>query len=191
MIRVRHLSKAFDGIAVFDDFSCDIPRGVVTCIMAPSGKGKTTLLRMLMGFEQPDSGAITGLEGLRRSAVFQEDRLCGNLSACRNINLVRDVPVPEEELAAAFAAVALPEHTLFQPVWELSGGQQRRIAILRALFAAYDVLFMDEPFKGLDTDTRSKVVDYVRRSCAGRTVILITHDSTDCTQLGGNLLTLD
>ena len=75
-IVIRGLSKAFDGKQVLRDFSAVLPAGQVTGLMAPSGAGKTTLLRILMGLEMPDRGTITGLQGLRLSAVFQEDRLC-------------------------------------------------------------------------------------------------------------------
>ena len=84
---MRRLSKAFGSKQVLQSVSFSLPAGQVSCIMAPSGWGKTTLLRILMGLEQPDGGEITGLTGLRISAVFQEDRLCENLNAEANIRL--------------------------------------------------------------------------------------------------------
>ena len=87
-IVIRGLCKAFDGKQVLRDFSAALPAGQVTGLMAPSGAGKTTLLRILMGLETPDRGTITGLEGLRLSAVFQEDRLCENLNPVSNLRLV-------------------------------------------------------------------------------------------------------
>ena len=87
-IEIKGLCKAFDGKQVLRDFSAVLPAGQVTGLMAPSGAGKTTLLRILMGLETPDRGTITGLEGLRLSAVFQEDRLCENLNPVSNLRLV-------------------------------------------------------------------------------------------------------
>ena len=87
-IEVKHLYKSFGSKVVLRDFSARFPIGAVTAVMAPSGGGKTTLLRVLMGLEAADSGTVEGLAGLRQSAVFQEDRLCEALSAAANIRLV-------------------------------------------------------------------------------------------------------
>ena len=84
---INHLSKSFGEHIVLKDFNADIPTGQVTLLTAPSGKGKTTLLRILMGLETADSGEFSDFSGLRQSAVFQEDRLCENLSALSNIKL--------------------------------------------------------------------------------------------------------
>lgn len=82
------ISKSFHGKEVLKNFSAVFPMGETTCIMAPSGAGKTTLLRILMGLERQDSGQIHGLHALRKSAVFQEDRLCDALTPVSNIRLV-------------------------------------------------------------------------------------------------------
>ena len=101
-IVIRGLCKAFDGKQVLRDFSAVLPAGQVTGLMAPSGAGKTTLLRILMGLETQDRGIITGLDGLRLSAVFQEDRLCENLNPVSNLRLV----TPALSWEAAEAALA-------------------------------------------------------------------------------------
>ena len=88
VIKIDRLNKSYHGKPVLKELSFSIPAGRITAVMAPSGAGKTTLLRILMGLEQADSGRIEGLEGLRLSAVFQEDRLCPNLSPVSNIRLV-------------------------------------------------------------------------------------------------------
>lgn len=181
-IMIQDLCKAFDGKQVLRDFSAVLPAGQVTGLMAPSGTGKTTLLRILMGLETPDRGTITGLRGLRLSAVFQEDRLCANLDPVSNLRLV--TPSLDWETAeAALAAVGLTD-CLHQPARELSGGMCRRVAILRALLAEYDVLFLDEPFKGLDSETKKTVMADTRRRCAGRTVLFVTHDPTELAAMG-------
>ena len=89
------ISKSFHGKEVLKNFSAVFPMGETTCIMAPSGAGKTTLLRILMGLERQDSGQIHGLHTLRKSAVFQEDRLCDALTPISNIRLV--TPSLDEE----------------------------------------------------------------------------------------------
>ena len=179
---IQGLSKAFDGKQVLRDFSAVLPEGQVTGLMAPSGAGKTTLLRILMGLETPDRGTITGLQGLRLSAVFQEDRLCENLNPVSNLRLVTPT-LSQSAAEEALTAVGLTD-CLHQPVRELSGGMRRRVAILRALLAEYDLLFLDEPFKGLDRETKEVVMADTRRRCDGRTVLFVTHDPTELEAMG-------
>ena len=71
-----------------------------------------------------------------------------------------------------------------QKTRELSGGMKRRVAILRALLAEYDLLLLDEPFRGLDKETKALVMDFTRRHCQGRTVLLVTHDVTELAAMG-------
>ncbi len=181
-IEIMQISKAFEGKKVLEGFSAVLPQGKTTCVMAPSGGGKTTLMRILMGLERPDAGQVTGLEGRRLSAVFQEDRLIESLTPVSNIRL----PTPSlrrEEVLAAMESVGL-RGCEDQPVRELSGGMCRRVAILRALMAEYDVLFLDEPFKGLDAATKTSVIQDAKRRCQGRTVLLITHDRSEADAMG-------
>ena len=181
-IVIRGLSKAFDGKQVLRDFSAVLPAGQVTGLMAPSGAGKTTLLRILMGLETPDRGTIPGLQGLRLSAVFQEDRLCENLNLESNLRLVTPT-LSRAAAEEALTAVGLTD-CLHQPTRELSGGMRRRVTILRALLAEYDLLFLDEPFKGLDRETKEVVMADTRRRCDGRTVLFVTHDPTELEAMG-------
>lgn len=176
-ISLTNVSKSFGNNQVLKNFTATFPKGKVTAIMAPSGGGKTTLLRILMGLEQADSGTISGMEGLRLSAVFQEDRLCSNLSPSANIRLTSP-KISKSEAAAALNAVGL-DGCSHQPVRELSGGMRRRVAILRALMADYDILFLDEPFKGLDETTKELVIRDTKLRCANKTVLLVTHDEDE------------
>ena len=181
-IRVEAVSKAYGPKTVLQAVSFSIPIGQVSCIMAPSGWGKTTLLRILMGLERPDGGRILGLEGLRFSAVFQEDRLCENLNADANIRLTAP-RCTHLQVLEAMQAVGLRD-CAGQPVRELSGGMRRRVAILRALLADFDVLVLDEPFRGLDAGTKAQVMEDTRQRCAGRTVLMVTHDDAEIAAMG-------
>ena len=168
-IVIEGLWKSFGEKTVLHDFSAVLPAGTTTGLMAPSGAGKTTLLRILMGLESSDRGTILGLEGLRLSAVFQEDRLCENLNPVSNLRLVTP-SLSRKEAEEALRAVGLTD-CLKQPARELSGGMRRRVAILRALLADYDLLLLDEPFKGLDQETKE-------------TVMADTHDQTELEAMG-------
>jgi len=185
-IEVIKLSKAYGENIVLDKFSCTIEEGAATCIMGPSGSGKTTLLRILMGLEQPDSGNVTSIQGMRKSAVFQEERLCENLSVMSNIRLACGSYHTINDLRHAISAVGLPPDCISQPVRELSGGMRRRVEILRALLSEYDVLFLDEPFKALDSETKQIVINYIRSQSQGKTVVLVTHDITECEAMGAH-----
>ena len=181
-IRLEGIVKTYEGKVVLSGFSAVLPYGQVTAVMAPSGAGKTTLLRLLMGLELPDSGSITGMDGHRMATVFQEDRLCGYLSPVDNIRLVNPArTVAEVREALTRMGLAGCEA---QPCRELSGGMNRRVALLRALLADADVLFLDEPFKGLDARTREDVMRQTRALCEGRTVVLVTHDPAEAEALG-------
>ncbi len=185
MIIIENLCKSYGDQVVLDHFNATIQTGALTCILAPSGKGKTTLLRILMGLERADSGSITGLDGLQKSAVFQEERLCENLDIPTNIllpHLQKDSTLTLSEIDLGLLALDL-EGNEGKLVRELSGGMKRRTAILRALFAPFDILFLDEPFKGLDGKTKEKTMDYFKEKTYGKTVLCITHDETEVAYL--------
>lgn len=188
-IRVSHLYKSYRENHVLKDFCASFASGKITCIMAPSGRGKTTLLRLLMGLEQPDGGEISGMKGKKLSAVFQEDRLCPNLSAGANVCIALKISETDaSRLAEEFRSMNLPEACISQAARTLSGGMKRRVAILRALFSPWDILILDEPFQGLDVRTRTKVLNTIRRHCAGRTVICVTHEERDAKELGAEIV---
>ena len=167
---------------VLENFDARLTAGAVTCLMAPSGWGKTTLLRILMGLTEADSGAVAGLAGRRLSAVFQEDRLCPWLSPADNLRLTAP------GLTAVGAREALGSMGLEQwadaPLSHLSGGMRRRVAILRALTAPYDVLLLDEPYRGLDGGTKALAIAETLRRREGRTVLAVTHDPEEAKALG-------
>ena len=176
-IRLEGIVKAYEGKVVLDGFSAVLPYGQVTAVMAPSGAGKTTLLRLLMGLETPDSGSIAGMDRHRMAAVFQEDRLCGYLSPVDNIRLVNPARTAAE-VREALAQMGLAGCET-QPCRELSGGMNRRVALLRALLADADVLFLDEPYKSLDADTKKAVQDAVGEYTQNKTVVLVTRDPAE------------
>ena len=187
-IELRGVSKAFGEKQVLQNVSHLFPEGKLTCVMGPSGCGKTTLLSLLLGLVQPDAGEIRGMEGRKLSAIFQEDRLCENAGAVSNIRLVNP-RLSKGEAEEMLREVGLGD-SLGQPVRTLSGGMKRRVAILRALAADYDVLLCDEPFKGLDQATKVLVMDYFLGKTKGKTVILVTHDQGETEALGGHFLLL-
>jgi NitT/TauT family transport system ATP-binding protein len=187
-IVLKRVSKTYNGEAVIRNFSCVIPAGRVTALMAPSGSGKTTLLRMITGLSKPDSGSITGAGQAKVGMVFQEDRLLGRLDAVSNIRLVTPSlsgERAEEELKKMGLGDALSKK-----VSEMSGGMKRRVAILRALLSDCELLLLDEPFTGLDEETRDRVIARVKALADGKTVILVTHEEEDALKMGADIIRL-
>ena len=172
---LQKLSKSYHGQVVFSDLSLALSPGNAYCLMAPSGTGKTTLFRILMGLETPDSGTIDGLKNLKISAVFQEDRLLEGYDVLTNLRFVCRQRLSDAELSA-YAAALLPQNSLFQPVCEFSGGMKRRLALARALLAPSDALALDEPFTGLDADNRAAAQRCVARAAREKIVLLVSHE---------------
>lgn len=190
MIRLRGVSKRFGGQVVLDGLDLDLPDRTITAVMGPNGCGKTTLARLLLGLAAPDAGTIEGLGGRRRAAAFQEDRLCEQLTAVGNVRLVLDRHVTAAAVADELRSLGLDDETLAKPVRDLSGGQRRRVAIARAVMAGADLTVLDEPFKGLDTAAKARVMAYVRDRCADRTTLLITHDRAEAEWFGATVVEL-
>ena len=186
-IIIKDLCKSYGENKVLENLNAVIEKGRITCLMGPSGEGKTTLLNILMGLEKADSGIIENLPQ-NKSAVFQEDRLCESFSAFTNVKIVSD-RLADETILAHLKQVGLGE-AVNQKVSTLSGGQKRRVALVRAILAEKDVLFLDEPFKGLDEDTKKIVTDYLLNNTADTAVIMVTHDTDEAESLGAKVLNL-
>ena len=183
-IKLNHVTKCFGETRALADFTLAIPLGRPTILMGPSGGGKTTILRILLGLETPDCGEALGLEDLRTAAVFQEDRLCENLSALANACLPHGhLRGPErtqlhERVEALFDAVGLTD-CASRPVRDLSGGMKRRVAIARAVLADFDLIVFDEPLKGLDPATKDATMAAILPLLEGKTTVWVTHDADD------------
>ena len=166
MLKIQHLTKQFGAAPLFTDLCMEVDAPVV--LWAPSGWGKTTLLRILMGLERPTTGSVEGVG--RVAAVFQEDRLCPQLNAVQNVTLV--LPGAEnqykEQITSDFQQIGMDTAALQLPARRLSGGQKRRVALLRALWASSDTLLLDEPFTGMDPDTLQRAAALLRQRCADK-----------------------
>lgn len=189
-IIIDRLSKSYGAEHVLTNVCLSLSMGKTYCIMGPSGTGKTTLLRILMKLEQADSGCILGTENLRFSAVFQEDRLLEGFTVAENIRFVTGNRYSPKELTAIITKL-LPEDSLEKPVCEFSGGMKRRAAILRAILAPSDIIIMDEPFTGLDRDTKLAAIALIKEFCTGKLLLVSTHAEEDAELLGAEILRLE
>ena len=187
-LEILHLTKRFGEKTLFEDLNLNLTAPAV--LWAPSGWGKTTLLRILMGLEIPTSGAVQGVGKV--SAVFQEDRLCPQLTAVENVVLVLPGPMDQykKQIEKDFQQLGLDDAALSLPARKLSGGQKRRAALLRALWAESDTLLLDEPFTGMDPETMKKAAALLKARCQDRNVLLATHDREAIEALGWEVIEL-
>jgi NitT/TauT family transport system ATP-binding protein len=201
-ITVRGLSKSFGGQVLYDGFDLDLPRGKFTTIFGPNGCGKSTLINMMSGLVPFDAGTVhingRDYRSARIGYVFQNyrDSLFPWLRALENIEYplkVRGVPRAEQrarvdQLLTAFEI----KLDLKRRTYELSGGQQQLVAILRALVADPEVLFLDEPFSALDYEMTLYIRDKLQTVFleTGLPTVLVSHDLEEAVYLADRILLL-
>lgn len=191
MISLKNISKAYEDNVVIRNLSLDIPENETTILMGASGCGKTTIANILLGLCKPDSGKVVGMNNRKLAAVFQEDRLSEKLSAIANVRIVLEKDMAKEEIIREFEIIDLDKESLAKPVSQLSGGQKRRVAIMRAMLAGGDFYCFDEPFRGLDEQTKRKTMRYVKDKIKGKTALIITHDESEAKFFDSNCIDLN
>lgn len=158
------------------------------CLQAPSGTGKTTLLHTVARLQRPLAGSLENT-ARGRSMMFQDTRLVEDLDALDNILLFARPGFTRKD-ARDLACELLPKDALSRPVRELSGGQRRRVELIRAFAAPGELVLLDEPFGGLDAQAHSCALAFVKRHGAGRIVVFATHDANDAQALTAQVLEL-
>lgn len=189
-IIITDLCKTFDDNEVLKNVNITLEDSSIYCLMGASGIGKTTLLRILMGLEHADSGSISGIDIKNISCMFQEDRLIPDLSAIDNVRIVLRRKNNRDEIRNHLLSI-LPDDSLDIPVSSLSGGMKRRVALARALSYPGKLIILDEPFTGLDKDTKLNVIDYILKMRNNRTLLIATHETDDANLLGAEIIKLN
>lgn len=205
-IEIISLSKSFDGQQVISDISFTIKKGSFTVLLGPSGCGKTTILRMIAGLEESDSGKIllNGEDIMHKSPsqrslsmVFQSYALFPHLSVRENIIFglkIRKVKkkVQEEKLEKVARLVGLSE-VLDKKPGQLSGGQKQRVALARAFVADHPLCLMDEPLSNLDAKLRHEMRIEIRelQKRLGMSVLYVTHDQTEAMSMADHVILLN
>ena len=189
MIRVDNVSKSYGDKRVLSNVSCEFEDGKIYCIMGESGVGKTTLIRLIMGLEKPDEGYISSSKQF--AAAFQEDRLLEDRDAVDNVMFVlKNGGSKSREQTEQYLSELLPEDRLHIRVDYLSGGMRRRVAVARAMLSDRNTIILDEPFNGLDDETKKTVINFIKKWQNNRTVIVVTHSYTDSEMLGAGICML-
>lgn len=178
-IKIQNLSFSYQAQKpILTNFSASIELGSKIAITAPSGYGKTTLLLLLAGLLKPQEGTILFPPSCKKvSMVFQENRLLPSINILKNIKLVNP-RLSEYAILTLLKKTGLSSYALKKPAY-LSGGEQRRVAIVRALAADYDLLLLDEPFTGLDIDTKKHMIDFIEEQANNKTIVLVSHNPED------------
>lgn len=201
-ITIRGLTKRFQGVTVYDKFDLDVPRGRFVSVFGPNGCGKSTLINLIAGLIPVDAGTILfGGKPLRETKigyVFQNYReaLFPWMSAWKNIEYpLKIAKVPAAERARRVDR--LVEHLgvkvdLARYPYELSGGQQQLVSIMRALVIEPEVLFLDEPFSALDYEMTLFMRERLQRvfNETRTTMVLVSHDLEEAVYLADRVLLL-
>ena len=177
MMKLESISKSFDGKSVLENISLEIKQGETLLVSGVSGRGKTTLLRIMMGLIKPDEGTVSDMPKAI-AAVFQEDRLPEEFTPYVCVKMTAPHGTSKQCISEHLAQVGLAD-SIDKPVSQLSGGMRRRVSIVRAVVADADALFFDEPFTGLDRETKRTVIDYITRHTQGKTLVFVSHDPED------------
>lgn len=184
MIQVQDVSFGYGAVLVLNRVNLLVREGERLLLSGPSGGGKTTLLRLLCGLLQPQSGRILAPE--RLGVVFQEDRLIPGLTALGNVELVSD----RRRAFNLLAELGLAEEAQSRP-GALSGGQRRRTALARALACPSQALLLDEPFKGLDPQARRQAAQCLLEHCGAKPLLVVSHDQSDAALLQAQPISLN
>jgi sulfate/thiosulfate transport system ATP-binding protein len=204
-IEARHINKAFGDTPVLHDVSVEVPSGSLTALLGPSGGGKSTLLRVIAGLEQPDSGTVlissadvTRLAPQRRNVgfVFQHYAAFKHMTVFDNIAFglqIRKRPKAEinKRVHELLELVHLDQFAKRYPA-QLSGGQRQRMALARALAVEPEVLLLDEPFGALDAQVRKELRAWLRRlhDEVHVTTVFVTHDQEEAIEVADTIVVL-
>jgi sulfate/thiosulfate transport system ATP-binding protein len=205
-IRAQNVVKRFGDFVALDNVSVDIPTGSLTALLGPSGGGKSTLLRIIAGLEQPDSGSIeiagedsTSLPPQQRNVgfVFQHYAAFKHMTVRGNVAFgleIRKRPKREVE-ARVDELLALVHLSQFADRYpsQLSGGQRQRMALARALAVEPQVLLLDEPFGALDAKVRKELRDWLRRlhDEVHVTTVFVTHDQEEAMEVADEIVVIN
>ena len=189
MIEFKNVSFSYEDTPVINNLSFTVESGKNLLITGTSGCGKTTVMRLMLGLIQSDSGTVSAPSNI--TAVFQEDRLIEKLSAYKNIIL----PLDKRQIKKADELITelnLDGIKSKHPA-DLSGGMKRRVAILRAVSYGGDAIILDEPFNGIDDENIRLIVKMINREFTekGKSVILISHNVKDAAYFGADILKLE
>ena len=186
-VKLEGVCKSFEDKNVLEQFTKEIKAGSKLALFGPSGSGKTTLVRIIAGLEKVDEGRLSYSTKPSIAYLFQENRLLPWLNVYDNLalSMIRNDASLNDDLIRKMAESLEIDKELWSLPGELSGGMRHRVAIGRTLLADANLMILDEPFRGLDQDLKTCIVDRLWDKCTkNKTVIVITHNEKDLELLG-------
>lgn len=187
-IVLENVYVAFDGQIVLENVTKTFEVGKIYCLVGESGVGKTTLFRTLLGLEKLDSGEIKKNAGVM-ATVFQESRLFEEYTAAENVLATGQCFMTKTKVEEALREI-LPIDALSKPLREYSGGMKRRVEIARAMLSVGDTILLDEPFNGLDKESKEKTIAFIKKYQNDRTILFTSHHLEDIKLMGGEEIDL-
>ena len=206
IIEIKNLAKKFDKEIIFNNLSFSMSKGELATIFSTSGRGKTTLLRLIAGLETPERGNIflrdklifgdkTNIPPQKRHIgfVFQNYALFNHLSIKKNIAFGVKDKQSKKNITNELAKTFKIEKLLDKYPYQLSGGQQQRVAIARSLAPNNDFLLLDEPFSNLDEELKADIAIFLKKIFKERniTALLVTHNKTVAEEFSDNIYNLN
>ena len=186
MLKFENVYKAFDNKDVLCDISFKVEKGKTRCFIGPSGCGKTTILNLIAGLIEVDSGEIIGTMNKKISYVFQEDRLVEGISAIDNIEMaLRNNGALNEFLEISH----MKKHIDLYPE-DMSGGMKKRVNIARAIAFDGDIILLDEPFNGIDEKMAETIAQFLKQILKDKICILVTHDKREAEMLDAEIISM-
>lgn len=204
MLKLEHIKKSYDKVTILDDINLEIEDGEIVSILGPSGCGKTTLLNLILGITEADSGKIvfqgediTAIPMEKRgfNIVFQDYALFPNLNVYKNIIYgLRNKPgiTTPQELEELIELLGLNEH-LDKKINQLSGGQKQRVALARTLVMKPKILLLDEPLSALDGVIKESIKEKIKTIVQEfhLTTIIVTHDPEEALTLSDHVMIIN
>ena len=194
MITIKNVNKTYNNLTALHNVSLDIKQGEFIALVGMSGGGKSTLLRLIAGLEQPTNGSVqinsTDTKSLIR-VMFQEDRLLPWMSVLDNLSFGSKDKNTKTHAKELLDLVELGDYADHFPN-QLSGGQKQRVALARALMSHPKILLLDEPLGALDALTRRKMQDLILDICQKQnlTTILVTHDVEEAARMADRIVVM-
>ena len=207
MIEVKEVEKSYGSLQVLKKISLTIENNKVVTIVGPSGAGTSTLLHIIGTLDKADRGEVI-IDGVNLNQlsddklaefrnrhigfVYQFHHLLPEFTALENVMMPALIAGKSRKESFNRAQelldfLKLGDRVGHKPA-QLSGGEQQRVSVARALAANADIVIMDEPFKGLDEDTRARAAGVIQEALRGRTLLLVTHDPDEAAMFGGRIL---
>lgn len=189
LLKMNQIQKNFNNICVLKDFSMEVEKEEIICLIGPSGCGKSTILNIISGILTPSNGKVVN-NSLKMSYVFQEDRLLPWKNVYDNIKIVNNES-SRENCLGLIREVGLEGFEKYYPA-QLSGGMRQRCSIARAFNYEGDLLLMDEPFKSLDYNLRINMIRNLLKLWENtkKSIVFVTHEIDEALLLGDKIFLL-